>query len=319
MPFKRKIIGITMSLASLLLIAAVVSAQSQQAQAVTPSPEAVKLNVTVLDKEKHVVADIRQDEIQILEDGKPQTISSLEKDVRPLRYALVVDNSGSLRSQFNDVLKVVASIINGNDGKDETLLVRFVNRETIQVVQNFTHSKSVLLDGLKSFGVEPGQSAVIDAVYLSANKIAETQIDNSYRQALILISDGEERASYYTQDALIKLLRVSNIQVYAIGLVNELDKDNGGLIRKDSRLMAEELLTKLAEETGGRAFFPKSNQDLPAIIKELVESLRNQFTISYTPAIKQKKKSYRKIKVSVVDAPGRQKRIAVARTGYTSP
>ena len=108
------------------------------------------------------------------------------------------------------------------------------------------------------------------------------------------------------------------MQIYVIGFVNELDKE-GGLIRKSPRDRAVNLINKLASETGGRAFFPQSVAELPQIANEIVRDLRTQYVLAYNPTNKARDGSYRAIKVSVADAPGRDKRIALTRSGRIAP
>jgi Ca-activated chloride channel family protein len=102
-----------------------------------------------------------------------------------------------------------------------------------------------------------------------------------------------------------------------IGFVNELDKE-GGFIRKSPRERSVNLINKLASETGGRAFFPDSIADLPQIANEIVRDLRTQYVVSYNPTNKARDGSYRAIKVAVADN-GRDKRIALTRSGRTAP
>jgi Ca-activated chloride channel family protein len=173
------------------------------------------------------------------------------------------------------------------------------------------------MDGLDSLYVEGGQTAIIDAVYLSAEHVAEYKKGNESdrrRRALILITDGEDRNSFYKQDQLFARLREEDVQIYVIGFVNELDKESG-LIRKSPRERAVNLINKLASETGGRAFFPTSIADLPQIASEIVRDLRTQYVLSYNPTNKTKDGSYRAIKVAIADAPGQDKRIALTRSG----
>ena len=120
---------------------------------------------------------------------------------------------------------------------DETFLVRFISSDKIETVQDFTASKDLLLDGLESLYVEGGQTAVIDAVYLSAERIAEYKKgdDNDRRRrALIVVTDGEDRVSFYKQEQLFARLREADVQIYVIGFVSELEKE-GGFIRKSPR------------------------------------------------------------------------------------
>src|SRR5262245_3645176 len=173
------------------------------------------------------------------------------------------------------------------------------------------------MDGLDSFYVEGGQTAVIDAVYLSAEHVSEYKKGDEgdrRRRALIVITDGEDRNSFYKQEQLFARLREEDVQIFVIGFVNELDKE-AGLIRKSPRDKAVNLINRLASETGGRAFFPESISELPQIANEIIRDLRTQYVISYNPTNKTQDGSYRAIKVSVDQPTGSDKRIALTRTG----
>ena len=136
------------------------------------------------------------------------------------------------------------------------------------------------------------------------------------------MTDGEDRDSYYKQDALFSRLREDDVQIYVIGFVNELDA-NGGFIRKSSKEKAVSLINKLATETGGRAFFPASTAELPGIAEQITKDLRTQYVIGYYPTNKARDGSYRAIRVQIADNSGagakRDKRIAITRPGRTAP
>jgi Ca-activated chloride channel family protein len=195
--------------------------------------------------------------------------------------------------------------------------VRFISSDKIETVQDFTANKELLNDGLDSFYVEGGQTAIIDAVYLSAEHVSEYRKGDEgdrRRRALIVITDGEDRNSFYKQEQLFARLREEDVQIFVIGFVNELDKEQG-LIRKSPREKAVNLINKLASETGGRAFFPDSVTELPQIANEIIRDLRTQYVIAYNPTNKVQDGSYRAIKVSVDQPSGADKRIALTRTG----
>ena len=179
----------------------------------------------------------------------------------------------------------------------------------------------MLIDALDGLYTEGGQTAVIDAVYLSAERLAEYKKgdDNDRRRrALIVVTDGEDRISFYKQEQLFARLREQDVQIYVIGFVNELDKE-GGFIRKSPRERSVNLINKMASETGGRAFFPQSLSELPQIANEIVRDLRTQYILAYNPTNKERDGSFRTIKVAVADAAGRDKRIALTRTGRNAP
>ena len=283
--------------------------------------ELVTLNVRVIDRNNRPIDNVREDDFHVFEDGVLQPVESFTREEVPISYGVAIDTSGSLRSQLQGVIDAGKSIINSNKGGDETFLVRFISSDKIETVQDFTASKDLLMDGLDSLFVEGGQTAIIDAVYLTAEHVAEYKKgdDNDRRRrALIVITDGEDRSSFYSQEKLFTRLREEDVQIYVIGFVRELDKD-GGLIRKSPRDKAVNLINKLATETGGRAFFPESLSELPQIANEIVRDLRTQYVIAYNPTNKLRDGSFRSIKVAVDDGASRDKRIALTRNGRVAP
>jgi Ca-activated chloride channel homolog len=278
----------------------------------------VQLHVRVIDRNNRPINNVPQGDFHVFEDGVPQPIESFTREEVPISYGLAVDTSGSLRSQLPTVIEAGKSIINSNKPGDETFLVRFISSDKIETVQDFTANKEMLNDGLDSFYVEGGQTAIIDAVYLSAEHVSEYRKGDDgdrRRRALIVITDGEDRNSFYKQEQLFARLREEDVQIFVIGFVNELDKE-AGFIRKSPREKAINLINKLAEETGGRAFFPESTAELPEIANEIIRDLRTQYVIAYNPTNKTQDGTYRAIKVSVNQPSNTaDKRIALTRTG----
>jgi Ca-activated chloride channel family protein len=283
--------------------------------------ELVTLNVRVIDRNNRPIDNVRQSDFHVFEDGVSQPIESFTREEVPISYGLAIDTSGSLRSQLQAVIDAGKTIIDSNRAGDETFLVRFISSDKIETVQDFTPSKELLIDGLDSLYVEGGQTAIIDAVYLTAEHVAEYKRGNDSdrrRRALILITDGEDRSSFYSQEKLFARLREEDVQIYVIGFVRELDRESS-LIRKSPRDKAVNLINKLATETGGRAFFPESLTELPQIANEIVRDLRTQYVISYNPTNKQRDGSFRSIRVAVDESSSRDKRIALTRNGRIAP
>ena len=279
--------------------------------------ELVELHVRVIDRNNRPINNVRQNEFRVFEDGVPQTIESFSREEVPISYGLAVDTSASLRSQIQSVIDAAKTIINSNKPGDETFLVRFISSDKIQTEQDFTDKKDLLIDALDNLYVEGGQTAVIDAVYLSAEHVADYQkgdASDRRRRALIVITDGEDRNSFYKQEQLFARLREEDVQIFVIGFINELDKE-GGFIRKSPREKAVNLINKLASETGGRAFFPESIAELPQIASEIVRDMRTQYVIAYNPTNKTQDGTYRAIKVTVDQPSDTEKRIALTRTG----
>jgi Ca-activated chloride channel family protein len=281
----------------------------------------VNLNVRVIDRNNRPIDNVRREEFRVYEDGVLQPIEFFTREEVPISYGLAVDTSGSLRPQLQQVIDAAKTVINSNKPGDETFLVRFIDSDKIETVQDFTSSKTDLLDAIDSFYVEGGQTAIIDAVYLSAEHVAQYKKgdDNDRRRrALIVITDGEDRGSFYKKEQLFAKLREEDVQIYVIGFVNELDRE-GGFIRKSPREEAMNLLNRFAKETGGRVFYPESLSELPKIAEEIVRDMRTQYVVSYNPTNKARDGSFRSIRVTVADAPGGSKRIALTRSGRTVP
>ena len=280
----------------------------------------VTLHVRVIDRNNRPINNIRKDDFTILEDGAPQKIFSFTEEEVPVIYGLAIDTSGSLRPQFESVISAGKTIINSNKKGDETFLERFISSDKIETIQDFTPNKDFLMDGLDQLYIEGGQTAVIDGVYLAAQHVADYQKgpdEDHRRRALIVVTDGEDRQSYYNEAQLFSSLREEDVQIYVIGFVNELDSDRG-LIRKSSKDKAVGLLNRLATETGGRAFFPNSLAELPQIASEIVRDLRTQYVISYDPTNKVHDGSYHAIKVTVAQPANGDRRIALTRPGRTA-
>jgi len=218
--------------------------QSSQGQEIDPDEvikvdtNLVNLQVRVVDRSNHPINDVRREDFHVFEDGVPQTISFFTREEVPVSYGLVVDNSGSMRSQLQKVIDSARTIVESNRPGDETFLVRFISSDKIETLQDFTSNKEALMDALDNMYVEGGQTAVLDAVYLSAERVAQYKKGNALndrrRRALILVTDGEDRSSYYKERQLFESLREEDVQIYIIGFVNELDKE-GGLIHKSPR------------------------------------------------------------------------------------
>lgn len=274
-------------------------------QAANVANRMVVLNVRVTDPSGKAIGNLPQSSFQITEDGVPQKISLFVSDKVLLRYGLMIDNSGSLRSQFSHVLRTASTIVNNNEPEDETFLIRFISSDKIETVAELTTDKAKLIEGIDSLYVEMGQTALIDAIYLGADYLVKQKADdrNVRRKALVLITDGEERISYYRKEDLFRLLGSSGIQVFIVALTDEL--------KPDKREKAIPFVAQLANETGGKAFFPSSVTELDNISQEIINDVRRQYLIGYVPAGGDSKKDFHKIQVSITENPNQEKRIAV--------
>jgi Ca-activated chloride channel homolog len=297
-----------------------VGAEISEGDIITVDANLVNLSVRVIDRNNRPINGVRQEDFKVYEDNVLQPIQFFSTEEVPISYGLAVDNSGSMRSQIDKVIEAGKILINTNKAQDETFLVRFIDSEKIETLQDFTADKERLYDGLDSMYIEGGQTAIIDAVYLAAERIASykkgNDLNDRRRRALIVVTDGEDRSSYYKLDQLFAKLREEDVQIFVIGFVNELDKE-GGIIRKSPKDKAVDLINRLAKETGGRAFFPNSLAELNDIAREISNDMRTQYTISYAPTNSARDNTFRQIRVAVA-SPSGEKRIALTRSGRTA-
>ena len=283
--------------------------------------EEVSINVRVVDSNNRFVNNLTQAYFQVYEDDVLQPITSMVTTEVPTVNALLIDNSRSLRTQLGKVIEAGKVIIGTNRLKDESAIVRFVSRDKIEVVQDFTPNKNSLNNALDNLFVEGGQTAIIDAVYQTAKKIEQYQISQKKEdirlRALILVTDGDDLSSSRTEKELFELLRKSNVQIYTIGFINSLstEEDAKGIIRQEK---AKNFLTRLAQETGGKVYLPDSIDELSKIAAEISSELRTQYLISYSPTNETRDGTFRKIKVVIADGTNNEKRNAFTRTGRTA-
>jgi len=183
------------------------------------------------------------------------------------------------------VVTAAQALAYGNRPSDETFVVRFVSSDEIKMLQEFTADKTALVKAMETMYVEGGQTAALDALYVSADylsKHARPDAEGPRRHALVVITDGEDRASFYRYEQVIKLLREADVQVFAIGLTAELD-GTGGLFGKSKRSKSTDFLEKLTSETGGRVFFAKKVMELKDAIVEIDKCLHAQYVVGFTP------------------------------------
>ncbi|MEO7672637.1 MAG: VWA domain-containing protein [Pyrinomonadaceae bacterium] len=291
---------------------------SEEEGVITVDTELVNLNVRVIDRNNRPINGLGQNDFKIFEDNVPQQIEFFSRSEVPTNYGLVIDNSGSLRPQLEKVIEAGKIIVATNKPEDETTVIRFVSRDKITIEQPFTANKVDLNDALDNLFIEGGQTAIIDAVYLAAEKVTEYEKvrgkDDRKRRALVIVSDGEDRDSYYNEAQLFELLRETDVQIYAIGFVNDLSKE-GGFIAKSPQGKAKAFLQRMATETGGKAYFPNDIAELSGLAKEIGAELRMQYSIGYLPTNEKRDGTFRNIKVVMDDGPNKQKRIAITKAG----
>ncbi len=203
--------------------------------------------------------------------------ASLSQTEKKAAYSVLIDNTGSMRSQFDLVIRLSKGIVEQTYQRGPISLFPFKsqgdkNKAVVSSDIEWSEDKTILDKYIDSIFVVPGQTNLMDGIHVIAVKLnAKVDVDKDAFEVKIifLITDGEDRFSKISEKELIKTLKESGIKVFAIGLVNELDNESG-LIRKAPRDLAVTFLEKVTKETGGRAVFPKSKKvDVGVLLDEL--------------------------------------------------
>lgn len=188
-------------------------------------------------------------------DQEPAAASS------PVSCGLVVDNSGSYRLLLDRIIDLVREIIGSNAADDEAFLVTFVDSDKVRLHQDLTTNKDLLNEAAEEMYIEGGQTAILDAISFSAKHLVEKTSGAPERpRVLVLISDGDERASAAKIEDVIKFLRDEKIRLFAIGISDE--------------KVTMKILDRLTKETGGKKYLPKSRAETPDLVKSLSADIR---------------------------------------------
>ena len=192
--------------------------------------------------------------------AQEKTVAPTETAKGNLSYGIVADNSGSYRLLLEKVIGTIKQIAESNSPGDETFLVRFVDSEKISIAQNFTDQPDLIGDAADDLFIEGGLTAILDAIYTSAKYLDENAKTGARQKFLVLITDGEDRASRMKIEEVIEFLKEKQIKVFALAIADE--------------KVSQKVLDKLTKETGGKKFAPKTKAEIEAATRELVAALR---------------------------------------------
>jgi Ca-activated chloride channel homolog len=271
----------------------------------------VLVDVTVLDKNNKFVKGIDQNKFQIFEDQISQQIEFFSQDQVPISYGIVVDTSGSMRRRLSTVIKAAKTLVNLSRPGDEVFIVDMKDTKNIEMLEEYTTNLDDAIDALDNM-VAAGGTALLDGIVVAGDYAKEGR---HRRKALVVISDGDERDSTYSIDYTLDKIREFDVQLYLIGFPDDLSEDSG-IFKRSPKKKAVELINKLANESGGQAYFPKELADLETIAQKIGADLRSQYTIGYTPSNQRQDGSFRRISVKLLD----NKELAVrTRSGYYAP
>jgi Ca-activated chloride channel family protein len=290
------------------------SAASAQNEKPPAAPnKLIKIDVLVTDRSERAMDDARKEDLQLLEDGVPQTITEFERDKRPVTCGFLIDASGSVRRILNHLIDGSKAAAAGLQSGDEGFVVRFVGQDIFQFKQEMTEDRESIIDALDDIYVEGGLTAVNDAVEDGLRYLNEKTKDqgNSRRRVLVLVTDGEDRGSRNRdRNAILAKVRRSDVQIFVLGLTKF-----SGLQSSASKATA--FLNGLAEQSGGWAFFPESADGLPAAAQEIARYLHTQYRIGYTPG--RSGSGERRIQVKWTGENDQAKRKVVTRPAVMAP
>lgn len=266
----------------------------------------VNLLFTVTDRKGRFVTDLGRDDFQVFENRKKQTIAEFtaETDL-PLRLAILIDTSNSIRDRFRFEQEAAIEFINSvmRPRQDKAMLVSFDT--SAEIVTDMTDDPERLAQGIR--GLRPGGgTALYDAIfYACRDRLIRDQPRHKFRRAIIIVSDGDDNQSRVTRDQALELAQKADVVIYSIS-TNITRAETDG----------DKVLKYLTAETGGQAFFPFKVQDLAQSFENIANELRHQYNIFYQPVPLQADGLYHAIEVKV---PGRKDLVIRARKGYYAP
>jgi Ca-activated chloride channel homolog len=267
--------------------------------------EMVQLDVKVTDQSGRPISGLTKGDFAVYEDKVSQSIESVSSEEAPVSIGLAIDGSGSMIAKLYTVSNAAKGLIRQMRPDDEAFLALF-NTEA-ELVQEFTSDRRELEDALKRL-YATGGTALLDAIIAAADHAQEK--GKRRRKALIVITDGLDKNSSMKEKEVIEAMKEDEVQLYLVGFVDE--GEPGGLFGKSPARKAKDLLVRLAEDSGGRAFFPNDVSETPAIAAQIDKDLRTQYVISYYPNNDRREGSFHSVRVVV----NNRKLIARTRQGY---
>jgi len=269
----------------------------------------VVVNVTVTDPYDRIVTGLDQSNFEVYDDKVPQQIAAFSTEDAPISVGLVFDSSGSMSDKIEKSKEAALQFFKTSNPQDEFMLVNFNERPDL--VSSFTSKFENLQDRLILVKAG-GKTALLDAIYLA---MAEMKKATTNRKALLLISDGGDNHSRYTERDIRKAVKESDVEIFSVG-VFEAPAARG---RTPEEAGGPGLLSELADISGGRMFSVEDVNELPDIMEKISIELRNQYVIGYRPSNLVRDGRWRRIKVKLNPPRGLPPLQVYARTGYYAP
>ncbi len=287
--------------------------EKQRGYTIGVNVDLVVVHTTVLDKNGHFVGGLKKDTFKIFEDGVPQNVSSFSQEDVPISMGIIIDTSGSMRNKIDLVNKAALAFIRASNPDDQVFLVGF--NDQVELLEDYTNDIDAITDALENT-VVTGGTALYDAIYLGVQK---AQNGSKPKKAIVVITDGEDRDSYYKLDELVAKVQESDVQIYCVGFLNAVpEKGLFGHWSKSVPERAHDALLRISDETGGKAYFPQKIPEINTIVSEIAHELRNQYSIGYMSSNSARDGSYRKIKVALDSSQAATEHVRYRR-GYFAP
>ena len=253
--------------------------------------ELVNVNVTVREPGHGFVHDLRPTDFVVLENGVPQEIASFTQSEMPVSVALLLDCSASMTRNIDQLKRASRRLVDGLGPQDLVEVMSFDRHPT--VLQDFTADRQAL-DAALSRVRATGDTALHTALYVTLKEMAgDRDADQRRRRAIVLFSDGEDNVSLVSEDSVLAEARRAGVSIYSVLLSRRATANTEGARR------AQYLLTALARESGGEAFFPDRPETLNNVFEAIGDALRSQYNLGYVPQRAKGGPSWQQILVSV--------------------
>lgn len=282
----------------------------RQAPAFRLGVDLVSLNVTVTDSTRYVT-DLTADDFNVFEDGVKQEVTFFSRTNLPIALSLLLDTSASMDTKLPTAQEAAIGFARRLRPQDLAEVIDFDSR--VVILQNFTSSAAELEQAIRRTSAG-GSTSLFNAVYIALNdlkKVVARNAEDIRRQAIVVLSDGEDTSSLLAFEEVLDLAKRSDTAVYAIGLRAGSGRGSAAKGFKE----AEFVLRQLSQETGGRAFFPGQIADLADVYGQISDELSSQYTVGYTSRNTKRDGAWRRLVVRV----NRPHLTARAKLGYFAP
>jgi Ca-activated chloride channel family protein len=268
----------------------------------------VIVQVTVCDPLNRPVTGLEKEHFRVFDDKVEQTITHFSMDDEPVAVGLVFDVSGSMGAKLVKSRQAAAAFFRTANPEDEFFLIEFNDSPKLAVP--LTASVEEIQNRL-TFSQSKGRTALLDAIMLA---LAEMKKSKKNRKALLLISDGGDNSSRYSETEVRNMVRENDVLIYAVGVF----EGGGGRTRTPEEAAGPGLLSELCEQTGGR-HLPAETNELPDIAAKIGVELRNRYVLGFVPQKQVRDGRYHTLQVRIVAPKGLPTLKAFFRRGYNAP